>query len=78
MFPKIRFSFSNQETSTTKVAIHTNLFTDLYALIGTGSFGTGWYTIVFKLPLLFCIWIGITEVCVLQSVNNLGKQTNVP
>ena len=58
MFPEKRFYFSNQDTSTTKVAIHTNLFTDLYALIGTGSFETGWYTTVIKLPFIFCIWIG--------------------
>nr|QIA59936.1 cytochrome c biogenesis factor C [Fossombronia cristula] len=58
MFPEKRFYFSNQETSTTKVAIHTNLFTDLYALIGTGSFETGRYTTVIKLPSIFRIWIG--------------------
>nr|YP_009745566.1 cytochrome c biogenesis factor C [Andreaea wangiana]QIH30041.1 cytochrome c biogenesis factor C [Andreaea wangiana] len=58
VFPEKRFSFSNQETSTTKVAIHTNLFTDLYASIGTGSFETGWYITIMKLPFIFCIWIG--------------------
>nr|YP_009047300.1 cytochrome c biogenesis factor C [Ptychomnion cygnisetum]AGN74052.1 cytochrome c biogenesis factor C [Ptychomnion cygnisetum]AHI16125.1 CcmFc [Ptychomnion cygnisetum] len=58
LFPEKRFSFSNQETSTTKVAIHSNLFTDLYALIGTGSFETGWYITIMKLPFIFCIWIG--------------------
>uniref|UniRef100_UPI0030FE5868 cytochrome c biogenesis factor C n=1 Tax=Cyathodium cavernarum TaxID=351593 RepID=UPI0030FE5868 len=58
MFPEKRFYFSNQETSTTKVAIHSNLFTDLYALIGTGSFETGWYTTVIKLPFIFRIRIG--------------------
>nr|QGQ61943.1 cytochrome c biogenesis factor C [Riccardia planiflora] len=58
MFPEKRFYLSNQETSTTKVATHTNLFTDLYALIGTGSFETGWYTTVIKLPSIFCIRIG--------------------
>nr|YP_006073032.1 heme lyase [Nitella hyalina]AEH42846.1 heme lyase [Nitella hyalina] len=58
MFPEKRFCFSNPETSTTKVAIHTNFFTDLYALIGTGSFETGWYTTIMKLPFIFCIWIG--------------------
>lgn len=53
MFPEKRF-FSIRETSTTEeVAIHTNLFTDLYALIGTG-----WYTTIIKLPFLFSIWIG--------------------
>lgn len=58
VFPEKRFSFSNQETSTTKVAIHTNLFTDPYALIGTGSFETGWYITTMKLPFIFCIRIG--------------------
>jgi hypothetical protein len=58
VFPEKRFSLSNQETSTTKVAIHTNLFTDLYALIGTGSFEIGWYITIIKLPFIFCIWIG--------------------
>nr|YP_010881191.1 cytochrome c biogenesis factor C [Pellia epiphylla]WIA66734.1 cytochrome c biogenesis factor C [Pellia epiphylla var. borealis]WIA66693.1 cytochrome c biogenesis factor C [Pellia epiphylla]WIA66775.1 cytochrome c biogenesis factor C [Pellia epiphylla var. borealis]WIA66816.1 cytochrome c biogenesis factor C [Pellia epiphylla]WIA66857.1 cytochrome c biogenesis factor C [Pellia epiphylla] len=58
MFPEKRFYFSDQETSITKVAIDTNPFTDLYALIGTGSFETGWYTTVIKLPSIFRIWIG--------------------
>nr|YP_009047459.1 cytochrome c biogenesis factor C [Buxbaumia aphylla]AGN74250.1 cytochrome c biogenesis factor C [Buxbaumia aphylla]AHI16119.1 CcmFc [Buxbaumia aphylla] len=58
VFPEKRFSFSNRETSTTKVAIHSNLFTDIYALIGTGSFETGWYITIMKLPFIFCIWIG--------------------
>ncbi|MCL7029412.1 hypothetical protein MKW94_023837 [Papaver nudicaule] len=46
-------------TITTEVAIHTNLFTDLYASIGTGSSRTGgWYTTLMKLPFIFCIQIG--------------------
>jgi hypothetical protein len=59
-FPEKRYFLSIQETtSTTKVTINTNLFTDLYALIGTGSFETGgWYTTMMKLPFIFCIWIG--------------------
>ncbi|PHU21506.1 Cytochrome c biogenesis CcmF C-terminal-like mitochondrial protein [Capsicum chinense] len=35
MFPEKRYF--QERTSTTEVAIHTNLFTDLYASIGTGS-----------------------------------------
>jgi len=60
MFPEKRYFFSIQETtSTTKVTINTNILTDLYALIGTGSFETGgWYTTMMKLPFIFCIWIG--------------------
>ncbi|KAH0446080.1 hypothetical protein IEQ34_025088 [Dendrobium chrysotoxum] len=60
MFPEKRYFFSIRETtSTTEVAIHTNLFTDLYAPIGTGSSRTGgWYTTIMKLPFLFSIRIG--------------------
>lgn len=60
MFPEKRYFFSIRErTSTTEVAIHTNLFTDLYAPIGTGSSRTGgWYTTIMKLPFIFCIRIG--------------------
>jgi len=58
MFPEKRFFYSNQELTTTKVAIHTNIFTDFYGLIGTGSLETGWYTTIMKLPFIFCIWLG--------------------
>nr|YP_009382693.1 ccmFc [Utricularia reniformis]ART32405.1 ccmFc [Utricularia reniformis] len=57
MFPEKRYF--RERTSTTEVAIHTNLLTDLYALIGTGSSRTGgWYTTIMKLPFLFLIRIG--------------------
>nr|AFI44289.1 cytochrome c biogenesis FC [Silene vulgaris]AFI44336.1 cytochrome c biogenesis FC [Silene vulgaris]AZQ21886.1 cytochrome c biogenesis Fc [Silene vulgaris subsp. prostrata] len=57
MFPEKRYF--RETTSTTEVAIHTNLFTDLYASIGTGSSRTGgWYTTIMKLPFLFFIRIG--------------------
>ncbi|KAI3861820.1 hypothetical protein MKX03_027425 [Papaver bracteatum] len=46
-------------TITTEVDIHTNLFTYLYASIGTGSSRTyDWYTTLLKLPFIFCIRIG--------------------
>ncbi|YP_002608185.2 cytochrome c biogenesis FC (mitochondrion) [Carica papaya] len=57
MFPEKRYF--RERMSTTEVAIHTNLFTDLYASIGTGSSRTGgWYTTIMKLPFLFLIRIG--------------------
>jgi len=57
MFPEKRYF--RERTSTAEVAIHTNLFTDLYALIGTGSSRTGgWYTTIMKLPFIFFIRIG--------------------
>jgi cytochrome c biogenesis factor len=58
LFPEKRFYFSNPELTTTKVAIHSNLFTDIYGLIGTGSFETGWFTTIMRLPFIFCIWLG--------------------
>nr|AJP33500.1 cytochrome c biogenesis FC [Gnetum gnemon] len=58
MFPEKRYFFSIQ-ASTTKAAQHTNLFTDPYAPIGTGSLETGgWYTTMMKLPFIFRIRIG--------------------
>lgn len=61
MFPEKRYFVSIRETtSTTEVAIHTNLFTDLYAPIGTGSSRTGgWYTTIMKLPFVLSIRIGL-------------------
>lgn len=57
VFPEKRYF--RESKSTTEVAIHTNLFTDLYALIGTGSSRTGgWYTTIMKLPFIFLIRIG--------------------
>jgi cytochrome c biogenesis factor len=58
MFPEKRFYYSNQTAVATKVAIHSNLFTDFYSLIGTGSVESGWFTTIMKLPFIFCIWLG--------------------
>ena len=58
MFPEKRFPLSNQQLTTTKVAIHTNVLSDLYALIGTGNMQAGWYTTIMQLPFIGFIWIG--------------------
>lgn len=60
MFPEKRFYYSSINTSTTKVAIHSNFITDLYSSIGTGSLETGWFTTVMKLPAIFSIWLGFS------------------
>jgi cytochrome c biogenesis factor len=26
--------------------------------VGTGSFESGWFTTIMKLPFIFCIWLG--------------------
>nr|UJP68013.1 Cytochrome c maturation subunit Fc2 [Erycibe obtusifolia] len=59
MFPEKRYF--RETTSTTEVAIHTNLFTDLYASIGTGSRRKGgWHTKIMKQPFIFSIRKGFT------------------
>ena len=58
MFPEKRFLLSNQQLTTTKVAIHTNLLTDLYAFIGMGNIQAGWYTTIIQLPWIGLIWLG--------------------
>jgi cytochrome c biogenesis factor len=73
LFPEKRFFFSNSELSTTKVAIHTNLFTDLYCLIGAGSAETGWYTTIMRLPFIFCIWIGFL-LAAIGGISSLSYQ----
>jgi hypothetical protein len=81
MFPEKRFYYSNQSPQSgpnagglaTKVAIHSNLFTDLYSLIGTGSFETGWFTTIMKLPFICCIWLGFIF-GVIGGLFSLNKQ----
>jgi len=58
MFPEKRFYYSSMNTSTTKVAIHSNFISDFYSLIGTGSLDLGWFTTIMKLPSVFSIWLG--------------------
>jgi cytochrome c biogenesis factor len=60
MFPEKRFYYSSQNIVASKVSIHSNLFTDFYSVIGTGSIDTGWFTTIMKLPFIFCIWLGFT------------------
>uniref|UniRef100_K4BZV8 Uncharacterized protein n=1 Tax=Solanum lycopersicum TaxID=4081 RepID=K4BZV8_SOLLC len=48
------FIYFQERTSMTEVAIHTNVFTNLCALIRTGSLRTSdWYTTLIKLSFLF-------------------------
>lgn len=76
MFPETRFSFSNPELSTTKVAIHTNLLSDIYMLIGTGSTDSGWFVTTMQLPYIFCIWLGflLAAIAGFNSIALLLKQ----
>ena len=43
---------------TTEASIHTNLFRDLYIVLGEGSLNNGWVVRVYYNPLVIWIWIG--------------------
>jgi len=83
--PKKRFYYlndavqggSNAGSLASKVSIQSNLFTDFYSLIGTGSFETGWFTTIMKLPFIFCIWLGFLF-GVIGGVLSLKKQLQKP
>lgn len=77
IFPEKRFYYSQTDSSTTKVAVQTNGFSDVYALIGSGNIETGWYTTVMKLPFIACIWIGFF-VSSLGGFFSLSKQLKMP
>ena len=77
IFPEKRFYYSQTDSSTTKVAVQTNGFSDVYALIGSGNIETGWYTTVIKLPFIACIWIGFF-VSSLGGFFSLSKQLKMP
>ncbi|GAQ93806.1 cytochrome c biogenesis factor N (mitochondrion) [Klebsormidium nitens] len=77
IFPEKRFYYSQTDSSTTKVAVQTNGFSDVYALIGSGNIETGWYTTVIKLPFIACIWIGFF-ISSLGGGFSLSKQLKMP
>ena len=43
---------------TTEVSIHTNLFRDLYIVLGEGNLNDGWVVRIYYNPLVIWIWIG--------------------
>ena len=43
---------------TTEASIHTNLFRDLYIVLGEGNLDNGWVVRIYYNPLVIWIWIG--------------------
>ena len=43
---------------TSEVSIHTNLFRDLYIVLGEGNSNEGWIVKIYYNPLVIWIWIG--------------------
>lgn len=55
--PENRF-YPVKNSFTTEASIHTNLFRDLYIVIGEGNFDDGWVVRIYYNPLVIWIWIG--------------------
>ena len=61
---------------TTEASIHTNLFRDLYIVLGEGNLSDGWVVRIYYNPLVIWIWIGALVIFIggITSTNiNLRK-----
>ena len=66
---------------TTEASIHTNLFRDLYIVLGEGNLNDGWVVRIYYNPLVIWIWIGALVIFVggITSLNiNLKKLKILP
>ena len=61
---------------TTEASIHTNLFRDLYIVLGEGNLNDGWVVRIYYNPLVIWIWIGVLIVFLggVASINNNLKK----
>jgi cytochrome c-type biogenesis protein CcmF len=55
--PENRF-YPIENNFTTEASIHTNLFRDLYIVLGEGNLNDGWVVRIYYNPLVIWIWIG--------------------
>jgi len=55
--PENRF-YPIENNFTTEASIHTNLFRDLYIVLGEGNLDDGWIVRIYHNPLVIWIWIG--------------------
>tara|TARA_B100000029_G_scaffold352860_1_gene345451 strand:+ start:699 stop:2354 length:1656 start_codon:yes stop_codon:yes gene_type:complete len=73
--PENRF-YPIKRNFTTEASIHTNLFRDLYIVLGEGNLNEGWIVRIYFNPLVIWIWIGALVIFLggLVSIgNNLKK-----
>ena len=73
--PENRF-YPIKNNFTTEVSIHTNLFRDLYIVLGEGNFNEGWVVRIYYNPLVIWIWIGSLVIFIggiITMSNNLKK-----
>jgi len=61
---------------TTEASIHTNLFRDLYIVLGEGNQSDGWAVRIYHNPLVMWIWIGALVIFIggIVSINNNLKK----
>ena len=73
--PENRF-YLIKNNFTTEASIHTNLFRDLYIVLGEGNLNDGWVARIYYNPLVIWIWIGSLAIFIggIVSMNiNLRK-----
>ena len=73
--PEYRF-YPITNNFTTEASIHTNLFRDLYIVLGEGNLNDGWVVRIYYNPLVMWIWIGAFVIFLvgIASINiNLRK-----
>ena len=65
---------------TTEASIHTNIFRDLYIVLGEGNLNNGWVVRIYHNPLVMWIWIGSLAIFlggVISLNRNLKKLKNL-
>ena len=78
--PENRF-YPIENNFTTEASIHTNLFRDLYIVLGEGNSNDGWVIRIYYNPLVIWIWIGALVIFLggITSINiNLKKLKILP
>jgi len=66
---------------TTEASIHTNLFRDLYIVLGEGNLNDGWVVRIYYNPLVIWIWIGALTIFlggIVSMSNNFKKLKHLP
>jgi len=73
--PENRF-YPITENFTTEAAINTNLYRDIYIVLGEGNLKDGWVVKTYYNPLVIWIWIGALIIFLggIVSINNNRKK----
>tara|TARA_B100000029_G_scaffold94699_1_gene84893 strand:+ start:793 stop:2679 length:1887 start_codon:yes stop_codon:yes gene_type:complete len=76
--PENRF-YPIENNFTTEASIHTNLFRDLYIVLGEGNLDDGWVVRIYHNPLVIWIWIGALVIFLggVTSININMKKINI-